>query len=81
MRMIKLIGGPFDGAEGPCELDGETPVWIHVDPMRRARNGLLISIRWLLCAARYDRADEAGAVYVHQAIPQQPADRDLKVAA
>ena len=46
MSNLVLVGGPFDGSEGPCELEGEESLWIrvHDDPDRvPARNGLIVS--------------------------------------
>lgn len=44
--MIRLIGGPHDGAEGEPEnpvVVGVPTLWVLRDPLYRAPNGLILS--------------------------------------
>lgn len=43
MWPVVLVGGPYDGAEGPLEIAGCSPLWVVADPQSKGRNGLLAS--------------------------------------
>lgn len=70
---LHLIGGPFDGANGPkaAELETAETIWAKIDPMGVAKNGLWLTWEERKGYERYDyfKTHKRTDFYVHDCLP------------